>query len=94
MDGERIGRFLRQRVRAAGRRYEEARQAYRSAHDAVLAGELPVDDAGRARIVCRRFAERRAVRIDGQGRPECYDEDHPDCRGCREDVRAGHIETW
>ncbi len=94
MGDGRLGRYLRQRARAVGRQYEEARRAYRSARDAVLAGEIPVDDAGRARIVCRRYAERRAVRIDAAGRPECYEPDHPDCDGCREDIRRERIETW
>ena len=49
---------------------------------------------GRARIVCRRYAERRAVSLDERLRPVCYDADHPDCQGCVEDIDAGTIETW
>jgi hypothetical protein len=56
--------------------------------------ELPADDEGRARIVCRRHAERRAVSLDDAARPECFDPDHQDCRGCVEDVRDGVVETW
>jgi ribosomal protein S6--L-glutamate ligase len=36
----------------------------------------------------------RAVIVDGEGRPACFDADHPDCRGCAEDVREGIVETW
>lgn len=93
-DGGRIGEFIRRRARNAGRRYEEARRAYREAHDEALTDGLPVDEAGRSRIVCRRFAERRAVRIDDAARPACFEEGHADCHGCREDIRRGGIETW
>ncbi len=90
----RIGRFLRMRARAAGRHYERARQAYTGARDEVLAGDLPTDEQGRARIVCRRYAERRRKRIDAAGRPTCFEGEHPDCEGCREDIVTGQIETW
>lgn len=55
---------------------------------------LPRDDDGDARIVCRRYAEKRAVAVDEAGRPACFDADHPDCKGCVEDVRDGAVETW
>jgi len=58
------------------------------------AGSLPRDDEGRVRQVCRRHAERRAVSVDATGTPACFDADHPDCRGCVEDVREGSVETW
>lgn len=90
----RLTRFIRQRARAAGRQYEEARRAYQEAHDAVLSQDLPTDEYGRARIVCRRFAERRAVAIDEASRPTCFDPNHPDCEGCKEDILRGRIETW
>lgn len=90
----RLGRFLRMRARAAGRQYERARQAYAGARDEVLAGDLPTDERGRARIVCRRYAERRRKRIDAEGRPSCFEAGHPDCEGCREDVLTGRVETW
>jgi type II secretory pathway pseudopilin PulG len=89
----RIERLLRSRLRSAGRQFEEARQAYRSARVAAQAG-LPTDDDGRARIVCRRYTERRAVALDDELHPECYDPGHRDCRGCHEDVRDGRVETW
>jgi len=91
-DGDGLSAFVRAKVRAAGRQVGEARAAYAGAKRAAQA-DLPTDDAGRARIVCRRYAQRRAVRLDGDGRPECY-EDHPDCRGCVEDLREGVVETW
>lgn len=46
------------------------------------------------RIVCRRYAEKRAVTLDEEGCPACFDADHPDCEGCVEDLYAGTIETW
>lgn len=90
----RLARWLHRSANRAGRQAERAKQAYRTARDAVYAGELPTDESGRARIVCRRYAERRAVRIDATGRPACYADGHPDCEGCVEDIRIGRIETW
>ena len=90
-------RFVHSAMRSAGRRYEEARRAYRDGREGTPASpgdDLPRDDADRARIVCRRHAEQRAVSVDGDGRPACFDSDHPDCRGCAEDVREGVVETW
>ncbi len=97
---DRFDRFLRN----VGKRYAEARQsaddqlreakeAYRNAHDTVLA-DLPQDEYGRAKIVCRRHVDKRAAPIDKEGRPKCFDPDHPDCRGCLEDIREGTVETW
>jgi hypothetical protein len=101
---DRLERFLRSKLREAGRRVEErrntardqiseAKDAYRNARDAALV-DLPTDDEGRAKIVCRRHVERRAVRLDAEARPACFDADHPDCEGCAEDVREGRVETW
>lgn len=84
-----LARLLRSKLRGAGRTVEKARAEY----DAGRAG-LPTDGDGRARIVCRRHAEERAVRLDDADRPGCFDPDHADCRGCLEDVRAGRVETW
>jgi len=92
-DPDRLSRFLRTKANAAGRQYERARRAYGSARVSALA-DLPTDEEGQARIVCRRYAERRAVPLDDEARPACFDPDHPDCRGCLEDVRDGRIETW
>lgn len=99
-DRDELTEFLRTALRDAGGRYEqlrrsagleEARGAYESARNAA---GLPEDDAGRARIVCRRYAERRAVRLDEEFRPACYEAGQPDCEGCLEDVREGRVETW
>ena len=92
-DGQRLPRFLRSGLASAGRQLAEARRAYENAKHAARA-DLPQSEDGEARLVCRRFAERRTVEIDGEGRPECFDAEHPDCRGCVEDVRSGTIETW
>ena len=89
----RIERLVRRKLHSAGRQFEEAKRAYADAKTATLA-DLPTDEAGRGKIVCRRHAEKRAVSIDTEGRPECYDPEHPDCRGCVEDIRDGQIETW
>lgn len=93
-DGGRFSRFLRARLRAAGRRYERARLAYRHARDETLADGLPTDGDGHARIVCRRYAEKRAVAVDAASRPSCFEANHLDCEGCREDILQGRIETW
>jgi hypothetical protein len=88
---DRLERFVRTTFRSAGRRYAEARRAYR---DGRLSVDLPRDGEGRVRIVCRRAAERRAVALDEVGRPACFEAGHPDCEGCLEDVREGVVETW
>lgn len=92
VDG-RVGRFLRRTLRRAGRQYAESRQAY-AAGRREAAGDLSTDETGRVRIVCRRYAEQRAVHLDEADRPACFDPDHQDCRGCAEDVHAGRVETW
>lgn len=89
----RLERILRRKLNSVGRQFEEAKRAYADAKTATVA-ELPTDDEGRAKLVCRRYAEKRAVSIDADGHPECYDPEHPDCRGCVEDIDAGRIETW
>jgi type II secretory pathway pseudopilin PulG len=89
----RIERLLKGRLRSAGRRYAEAKRAYGDAKGAAMYG-LPTDENGEARIVCRRYAERRTVPVDKAGRPECYEAEHPDCEGCVEDVHENRVETW
>ncbi len=89
----RLERLLRTKLNTVGRQFEEAKRAYSDAKTATVA-ELPTDGSGKARIVCRRHAEKRAVAVDTEGRPECYDPDHADCRGCVEDIEDGRIETW
>ncbi len=98
---DRLERVIRQQLRKAGKQFEEAKRAYsegRDDPDGDAAGaeryDLPTDEDGRARIVCRRHAERRAVAVDAGGRPSCFDAGHPDCEGCAEDVRDGYVETW
>jgi hypothetical protein len=93
-DRERFERFVRTTFRRAGRRYAEVKRAYREGRAGAETFGLPTDDEGRARIVCRRHAERRAVHVDAGGRPTCFEADHPDCEGCAEDVREGVVETW
>jgi hypothetical protein len=92
-DPDRLSRFLRTKLRGAGRQYAEARRAFQEARTEAVA-ELPTDDSGRARLVCRRFAEQRAVEVDAEARPACFEADHPDCEGCVEDIRDGCVETW
>ncbi|MFC5277497.1 hypothetical protein ACFPM1_01755 [Halorubrum rubrum] len=98
---DRLERVIRQQLRKAGRQFEEAKRAYaegRTGPDRENAGaeryDLPTDDEGRARIVCRRYAERRSVTVDAEGRPACFESGHADCEGCAEDVRDGYVETW
>ncbi|CAJ53359.1 uncharacterized protein HQ_3262A [Haloquadratum walsbyi DSM 16790] len=55
---------------------------------------LPCNETGQARIVCRRDAEKRAVRIDTEAHPACFESGHPDCEGCVRDIRSGIVETW
>ena len=101
-DRRRLERFVRSTLREAGEGYEQlrgstdgqledAREAYRAAKHAR---RLPTDEHDRAKIVCRRHAERRAVTLDEEYRPACFEADHPDCEGCLEDVYEGRIETW
>lgn len=90
---ERLKRFVRTKMRQAGRRFEETKQAYREGRRAASQYDLPTDAEGRARIVCRRYAEQRAVDTE-DGVPACFDPDHTDCVGCVEDIDAGRIETW
>ena len=89
----RLKRLLRTKLHSAGKQYEEAKRAYSDARTATEA-DLPTDDHGRAKIVCRRYADKRSVSLDAEARPACYDADHRDCRGCVEDIRKGCIETW
>ena len=88
-DPNRVTSFLQN----AGRTFERAKRAYGSAKHGVVE-DLPTDDEGRAKLVCRRHAEERAVHLDSEARPSCFEEDHPDCEGCVEDIRSGHVETW
>lgn len=88
------GGFVKRAARVAGRRFEQAKRAYGEGRTAAETSDLPRTDAGEVKLVCRRYAERRAVALDGQGRPECYEAGHPDCEGCVADVADGRVETW
>lgn len=92
-DDDRLERFIGGALRSVGNQLSEAKRAYSDGKRAAKAG-LPRDEDGKARLVCRRHAERRAVSLDESGRPECFDPDHPDCKGCVEDIRDGSVETW
>lgn len=89
----RLAQMVRRTFRRAGRQYAASKRAY-AAGRREASGDLASDERGRARIVCRRHAEQRAVHVDDEGRPACFDPAHQDCRGCAEDVRAGRVETW
>lgn len=98
---ERFEQFMRQRLRELGKQYERTRRAYSegradtdSAGQSAAGSGLPVDESGRAKLVCRRYAEKRAVELDAAATPACFDPDHTDCVGCVEDIRDGVIETW
>jgi hypothetical protein len=91
---DRLESIIRSAARNAGKRYEEVKRAYREGRSAPDAESIPRDGDGRAKIVCRRHVERRAVALDADSRPACFDPDHPDCQGCVEDIREGVIETW
>lgn len=90
-DPDRLGRFLRTKLQGAGRQYEEARRAFRDAHENAV-NDVATDEE--LRLVCRRHAEKRKAGLDSDGRPTCFEAGHPDCEGCVEDIRAGCIETW
>ncbi|MEZ3142427.1 hypothetical protein [Halobaculum sp. MBLA0143] len=97
--GDRLRRVLRQQARRAGRQYAESRSAYREARDAAervdpREFDLPADADGDARIVCRRYAERRSVPVDANGRPACFEAGVDDCEGCAEDIREGRVQTY
>lgn len=85
-----FGRLVRRAARSVGRQLEEARQEYLTGRSE---SSLPTDDRGRKKIVCRRYAEKRAVSLK-DGVPDCYESGHPACEGCAEDVREGSVETW
>lgn len=89
---ERLARLLRAKLRSAGRTVETSRRAYLEGK-AEGSANVPTDAHGRAKIVCRRYAEKRAVELDGPY-PDCYESGHPDCEGCVEDVREHRVETW
>jgi hypothetical protein len=85
-----FGSLLRSAARRAGRTVGAAKRQY---DGAKIEGSVPADENGRARIVCRRAAERRAVALE-DGVPTCYEASNPDCESCVADLADGSIETW
>lgn len=85
-----IGEWVKRAARRAGRTLERARGEY---SEGRVAGSLPRDDSGKVRIVCRRYAEQRAVELE-DGRPACFEAGNADCESCARDVRDGYVETW
>lgn len=90
-DDSGIGGYLRRAIRSAGRQYEESREQFTTGR---TVNRLPADEHGRAKIVCRRHADKRAVMVSEEGVPPCFDGENRDCQGCLEDIREGVIETW
>ena len=88
---DRIEGFLRSTFRKAGRQYAESRTEFTTGRQT---SQLPTDEHGRAKLVCRRYAEKRAVMLSEDGVPACFDPENVDCQGCLEDVREGVVETW
>lgn len=92
-DPHRLRQLLNTTLQSAGRQFEEAKVAYANAKSATKV-EVPTDQSGRAKIVCRRYAEKRAVRLDNDAKPVCHDAEHRACQGCVEDIQTNCIETW
>jgi len=69
----------------------DAKEAFSNARGA---GNLPTDEEGRVRIVCRRYEERRLVPLDDRGRPTCYEAGNEDCESCVDAVNDGDVGTW
>ena len=86
-----IGGYIRRAIRSAGRQYEQSREQFTTGR---TVNRLPADEHGRAKIVCRRHADKRAVMLSEKGVPPCFDAENRDCQGCLEDIREGAIETW
>lgn len=86
-----IGGYIRRALRSAGRQYAESREQFTAGK---TVSRLPTDEHGRAKLVCRRYADRRAVMLSDADVPACFDAENVDCQGCLEDVREGVVETW
>lgn len=91
MAGLGLGKWVKKAARRAGRTVEAASEEFSVGK---LQSSLPQDEEGRAKIVCRRHTERRAVDIEGNGEPACFEAENADCESCAEDIREGHVETW
>ncbi|AOW79324.1 hypothetical protein HTSR_0116 [Halodesulfurarchaeum formicicum] len=85
-----LGTLFKQAARRVGRTVGAASSEFSGGR---IEGTLPREEDGRARIVCRKHAERRAVQIDS-GRPTCFEPEDPDCESCLADIEDGTVETW
>ncbi len=85
-----LGTWLRNAARKAGRTVGAVGEQFSGGR---IEGSLPQDDSGKVRIVCRRYAERRAVTVTA-GKPSCFEARDPDCESCLEDIADGTVETW
>jgi hypothetical protein len=85
-----LGSLFRSAARKAGRTVGAVDDEF---SEGRIEGALPQDEAGQVKIVCRRYAERRAVELDS-GVPTCHEEGIPDCESCLEDLEDGTVETW
>ena len=85
-----LGDWLRTAARKAGRTVGAVGTQFSGGR---MEGSLPQDDDGKVRIVCRRYAERRAVTVTA-GKPACFEANNPDCESCLEDIADGTVETW
>lgn len=88
--GDDSGGFLGNLKNAKGQ-LGDAKEAFSNARGA---GNLPTDEEGRVRIVCRRYEERRLVPLDDKGRPTCYEAGNEDCESCVDAVSDGDVGTW
>lgn len=78
-------------ARKAGRQFEETKREYTNGR---TDSNIPRDENGRAKIVCRRHDENRAVTLGDDRTPDCYDPENPACNGCLQDIREESVETW
>lgn len=85
-----FGGLIRNAARRAGRTVGEVGKQLSGGR---IEGSLPQDESGQVRIVCRRYAEKRAVSVSS-GKPECFEAGNPDCESCLEDITDGTVETW
>jgi len=79
--------FVRDRLRKLGKGYERTRRAYTEgkgeAESPPGEGSLPVDEAGRAKLVCRRYAEKARGRARRGGEASLFRSGpHRLCRLC------------
>ncbi|MBS3761533.1 DUF7091 family protein [Halodesulfurarchaeum sp.] len=85
-----FGGLFRNAARRAGRTVGRVEKQLSGGR---MEGSLPQDESGQVRIVCRRYAEKRAVSVTA-GKPSCFEAGDPDCESCLEDISDGTVETW